>query len=203
MLLTALFLVAGCSSGNSGGGSGGQNTGVTSDGIVFSATVSSGDGISVDSITSLCVETEVNETTGLIEITGTTNEPGQTTTTGLLTIAAQRSFTLVNPSLFPSGVTFNGYTISYVSQSAAAPKLVQRHHGQSITLINDTSSVQASVILLDVGPTLTEFHRQNPGGTIYNYQVSITLIGQTLAGKTLTLKATTFLEVGNFDLCTA
>ncbi len=199
-LLTALYLVAGCSSGSAGGGAGAANTGITDDGVIFSATVNP-DGISVDTVLGICTPGSVSGT-GVVTLP--VIEPGLFTKIGTLTISAQSTTALVDPSLFPSGVTFNGYTVSYAKQSGSqAPTLSPRQHAQSITLISGTSSVTAQVTLFDLGTALREFRTQNPTGNVYSYRVSVTANGQTLAGKPIILTATTFLEIGNFNLCTS
>ncbi len=200
-ILTSAYIMVGCSSGGTGGGAGAQNIGVVNgdNGIIFSSSVIATDGISVDTVLGVCKAASTNADG---TITEEVLEPGLFTKTGTLTISAQSTASLVDPNLFPSGTTFNSYTVTYAKQGdAQAPTLSPRTHAQSITLISGTATVSAPIILFDLGSTHREYSAQNPLGLVYSYQVSVTANGQTLSGRPIVITATTFLEIGNFDLC--
>ena len=188
-MLMAAYLIAGCSSGAGTSGAGGAGA-VTAGSFLITASLSSGDSISVDTIQNLCVD-ETGMVTGV--------EPGLTTKTGLFTVTITNIADLTG-GIFATGVILTTYTVTFVGTSTGAPGLAIQTFGETTTITSD-SSATFTVILLDLGSTLPEFASKNPSGTVHSYRVTVNMRGSTLSGDDFVVSATTFLEAGNFDRC--
>jgi hypothetical protein len=58
------------------------------------------------------------------------------------------------------------------------------------------------VVLLDLDVLLAQFQSQT-SGSIASYNVKVTASGAEFNGQPLSVSAETFIEVGNFDRCSA
>lgn len=210
ILLIAVFLASGCSSGggttSSGDGSGIQTT---PSNLLLSAMLTVNDsvnvtGSSVDLFVDLCNAFAVAEDPD----TEPVFEDPITTVSGTMTVMSNdlmdtSGLTLVE--IFPEGVTFNRYEVSFTvpdAPNSSAPRLPRRIFRGTFTLLNGTATGSVRVILMDLDTTIPEFLRLRQGsGSIISYNVKVTLMGAELNGQPIRISAETFLEVGNFDRC--
>ncbi len=200
-----LTLVAGCSS-KGGTTSSGDGLGIqtTVSNLLLSATLAvisggSVSGPSVDAIIDLCNASAVAED----PTTEPQFESGLTSAFGTMTVTSRDlvdASGLTPVELFPEGVTFNRYQVSYTSPNAFAPNLRNRVFQETFTLLNGTATGSVRVVLLDLDVILAEFQAQT-SGSIASYNVKVMLIGNELNGTPVNVSAETFIEVGNFDRC--
>ncbi len=198
-ILIAMYLLAGCSSGGgTAGGAGGSGITTTAGGLLLVGAVSATDSISQDAFISIC--TPAVPATGSTPAVPAVLEDGLTTKLGTFSITLNDIVDLTG-GLFPVGVTLERYTVSYVAQGdAGAPALASRTHTQTVTLLVVGTTVDVSVILMDLGFTIPEFASKT-SGAVSSYRVTVTWTGRTLSGDSVTLSASTFIEIGNFDRC--
>ena len=193
-ILIALYLIAGCSSGGGvSGGAGGAGTFTTDSGLVLAASVSPDGDVSVDAFVSIC---EVDADTGEV-----TFEEGITSSLGTFTITVLDASDLTG-GLFPRGITLDRYTVSYSGPRPGTPTLSTRTFSSTVSILAGNGTTTTPVVLLDLDTIVREFQPQS-SGSIVSYTVTVRFTGRDLNGEALTLVASTFLEVGNFDRCTA
>jgi len=199
----AAFLIAGCSSGggtqSSGDGLGFQTT---ASNLLLSASLAVNNSISSDAFQNICEQTTETDEDGNVTV-NTTSEPGLTTVLGTLKITSRDladESGLTPVEIFPEGVNFVKYRVSYTSPNAFAPKLQPRVFQQSMTLTNGADSGEFTVVLLDLDVFLKEFVKQS-SRSIASYNVKVTAEGTELNGQPVAVSAETFLEVGDFDNC--
>ncbi|MEJ2176830.1 MAG: hypothetical protein P8Y12_02500 [Gammaproteobacteria bacterium] len=198
-LLVVLYLLGGCSSGG-GTTSSGDGLGVqtTESNQLLLTSLSVNDSSSVDAIRDICSVPDDPDAELVLE-------PGLTTTTGTLTISSRDlpdESGLTPIEFFPEGVTFTRYRVSYTSPNAFAPKLQDVVFRATFTLPNGTSTRSFQVVLLDLDVLLAQFQSQT-SGSIASYNVKVTASGAEFNGQPLSVSAETFIEVGNFDRCSA
>jgi len=197
-ILFAMILFTGCTGGGISGGAGGAGCVRTESGLLLCASLSVDGDSGVDAFNEPCLDSDTGERSG--------EEPGLSTKTGRFTVTIDNfaDFTGVE-RLFPVGVNFNTYTVSFSPENNSAPSLTRRpERSQTFSLVNDESSESVPVILVDRDTTLGEFVENTPDdadAAVFSYSVTVTFSGKTLADKPVSLAASTFIEIGNFDRC--
>jgi hypothetical protein len=202
--LIAAFLFTGCSS-NGGTKSSGDGLGfqTTASNLLLTASLEVNNSISADAFQNICEQTFSDpDEEGNVEVT-TTFEPGLTTILGTMFITSRDlsdESGLTPVEIFPEGVNFTKYRVSYSSPNPAAPKLRDRVFLQTFTLDNGAAEGSFSVVLLDLDLALPEFVSQS-SRSIASYNVKVTAEGTELNGQPVAVSAQTFIEVGDFDNC--
>jgi hypothetical protein len=202
--LVAAFLFTGCSS-NGGTESSGDGLGfqTTASNLLLTAALEVNDSISADVFQNICEQTFSDpDEEGNVDVT-TTFEPGIKTITGTMSITSRDlsdESGLTPVEIFPEGVNFTKYRVSYSSPNPAAPRLKDRVFLQTFTLANGAAEGSFTVVLLDLDLYIAEFVRQS-SRSIASYNVKVTAEGTELNGQPVAVSAQTFLEIGDFDNC--
>ena len=201
-ILVAIYLLAGCSSGGGVSGAGGIGT-ATAGGLLLSAALAVNGSISVDAFQDVCTPAVIDPVTGLIT-TEAVLEEGITSRFGTFTVTITNISDLSSglDGVFPTGIVIESYQVDYGAASdSSAPVLTSRVFSESSTILGSSATGSITVALVDLGFALREFAARNIDGTVFSYNISVTIRGRTVSGDPVVLTAFTFIEMGNFDRC--
>ncbi len=159
-ILTALYLIAGCSSGAGVSTTGGGIT-VSAGGLLITGHLSANGSISQDVIIDVCEPASIDPDTG--KVTEAVLEDGLTTMLGTFTITSQDILDATG-GLFPSGLVINTYTVQYQSQFSQAPILTTRTQHSTLAIASGNVTASTIVTLIDLGFTVKEFQQKTTAG---------------------------------------
>lgn len=190
MALAATALLAGCSSGGdtSSGGTGVAGITAGKTGLLIFAVLDAEE-FSVDTVPDDCTEPPDGVLDQFV-----------TSSLGTATITIRDNSLVATGN--NKGAIFTSYTVSFKPVSAGAPALASRSHGTNLPIIlsgAEEATGEAGVVLVELDTTIPEFNAKNATGAVFTYSVTVTFRGtRTDTGQTVTVSATTTMELGNF-----